>query len=139
MAVATNSHDRRSETTHSTKRVFMRAEHGDKIEISDTVSNSSDESIPKTATVVKRDTTYYGPKLRIEDEDCCGQFLLTAPGPETEAVLWRLTDSDWQGIAEVCLRFADDLPKYDICPHCNEPLSTIAHRRRSVIGVCMNR
>ncbi|MFC7213702.1 hypothetical protein ACFQO4_06350 [Saliphagus sp. GCM10025334] len=138
MAAATNKQYTCSETTHSTKQVFMRAEHEDRILINRVIDNPHSEKIPNTATVLKRDITYYGPRLRIEDLTDNNQYLLTAPGPETEAMLWQKVNSNWQKIAEVSLKLDEALPKYDICPHCNEPLSTVAHRRRSVIGACKN-
>lgn len=138
MAAATNGQGTCSETTHSTKQVFMRAEHEDEILIRGVIDNPRDEKIPNIVTVLKRDLTYYGPRLRIEEPHDSNQYLLTAPGPETEAILWKKVNSDWQEIAEVSLELDGPLPKYDICPHCNEPLSTVAHRRRSVIGACKN-
>jgi hypothetical protein len=138
MAAATNRQDGLSETTHSTKRVFMRAEREDRIIITDVVENSGGENIPDTATVVQRNNTYYGPKLRIEAPDKSEQYLLTAPGPQTQAIFWCRSGSDWQEVAEVCLDFDGSVPQYDICLHCGEPLSTIAHQRRSVIGACEN-
>lgn len=138
MAAATNLQNGGSETTISTKRVFMRAERDDKLRITDVIENIGEKSIPNTATVIQRNETYYGPKLRIEAPDGPEQYLLTAPGPETQAILWSKSGSDWREIAEVCLDFDESTPQYDICLHCNEPLSTVAHQRRSVIGACKN-
>lgn len=136
MAVTSNQHGERPETTHSTKRVFIRAEHNDDIRISDTISRFADVDIPDIATVIKRDMTYYGPRLRIEGNNNEKQYLLTAPGPEKEAILWDQSNASWREVAEVSLEFEGSLPQYEICPHCNEPLSTVAHRRRSAIGAC---
>lgn len=138
MAVATQQKDEWSETTHLTKRVFMRAEHDDVIEFSDTIAKYCNKNVPDVATVVKRDLTYYGPRLRIEADGDGEQYLLTAPGPETQAILWSQTGREWKKIAEVCINFDGSPPQYDICLYCNEPLSSSAHRRRSVIGACEN-
>lgn len=122
------------ETSHSTKRVFMRAEQGDEVVILTNRDIEYDE-LPEHAEVIRRDITYYGPKLRVEANG--RQYILTAPGPTAEAMLWRQTQSaDWKPAQEVKLDFGDSLPKYDICQHCNEPLDTMAHRRRSIIGAC---
>ncbi|WP_152422238.1 hypothetical protein [Natrialba asiatica] len=136
MAVAPNQHNRTSETKHPTKRVFMRAEHNDTLEICDVINTIRDGHIPDTATVVQRDLTYYGPKIRIEAHSNHEQYLLTAPGPNKEAMFWQYTEAGWEESAEVCLDFYGEIPQYDICPHCNEPISTVAHRRRSVTGTC---
>ena len=121
-------------TNHATKRVFMRAEHQDDLKITEKVRGFQEANIPDAATVVQRVMTYYGPRLRIEADD--EQFLVTAPGPDAQAFLWEQGDSGWEKVAEVCLDFSGSLPQYDICPDCGEPLSTLAHRRRSAIGTC---
>ena len=136
MAMSTSQEYETGEITYSTKRVFMRAEHKDKIRIHCVSTLTPKEDPPGTAMIVKRDLTYYGPKLRIESLDDGSQYLLTVPGPETEAILWYRTEAGWQEMAEVSLDFEGAVPQYDICLHCNEPLSTVAHRRRSAIGTC---
>lgn len=138
MALAGIERNERSETTHSTKQVFMRAEHKDIISISDVLSNQNDEPLPGTYSVISRDLTYHGPSIRIEDIDTNEQFKLTAPGPKSEAIFWRFTENGWRQTAEVCLEFHDSLPQYDICLYCNEPIASVEHRRRSVIGACNN-
>jgi len=125
-----------SETIFSTKRVFMRAEHEDTIRIAKTIKRFQEEAIPDSGTIIKRSLTYYGPKLRMENHSNCEQYLLTAPGPESQAILWFYDGEDWKKLAEVCLEFKGSPPQYDICLHCNEPISSVAHRRRSVIGAC---
>jgi len=138
MAVADVQPTNSSETEHSTKRVFIRAEQEDIISITEILSRYNKSHVPKSFTVIKRELTYFGPKLRVEDYSGKEQFLLTIPGPKSEAVLWYQSDSEWETIAQVSLDFDDSYPQYDICLHCNEPLSTVEHRRRSVIGACSN-
>lgn len=121
-------------TNHATKRVFMRAEHQDALKTTEIVKEFRESDIPDVATVVQRVMTYYGPRLRIEADN--EQYLITAPGPDAQAFLWEQSDSGWEKVAEVCLDFSGSLPQYDICPNCGEPLSTLAHRRRSAIGTC---
>jgi hypothetical protein len=136
MAVATDQPESHEETTYQTKRVFMRAEQNDRIETTEVVDNFQGKPVPETFTVVQRVMTYFGPRLRVEADTDAKQYLLTAPSPETQALFWRQIQSDWAKAAEVCLDFSDSLPQYDICLHCNEPLSTVEHRRRAAIGVC---
>lgn len=136
MAITTQNPNTDTETTHSTKRVFMRAEHNDEIELHEISLLSTEGSIPKNAIIVKRNLTYYGPKLRIESLADSKQYLLTIPGPESEAILWELVESGWVQMAEVTLEFGESLPQYDMCLHCNEPLSTVSHRRRAAVGGC---
>jgi len=138
MAIAGAGSEKSRETDHPTKRVFMRAERDDVLHISDVCSKFSDLTIPDALTVVKRDLTYYGPKLRLSSCSASEQYRLTIPGPESQAILWQYSSSGWKSIAEVCLEFSDSYPQYDICLHCNEPISTVEHRRRSVIGACTN-
>ena len=137
MATVANNLTTDTKTSYSTKRVLMRAEHKDEIKIiSESVSPRKSDT-PDEALVVKRSLTYYGPKLRIESFDTGEQYLLTMPGPDSEAMLWELRDTGWEKLAEVSLEFGDHIPNYDFCLHCNEPLSTVAHRRRAAIGDCI--
>lgn len=136
MATADVRSSNLTETEHSTKRVFMRAEQDDTIRIKNILSEQTKQDIPSVFTVVKRDLTYFGPKLRLEPHSDNDQYRMTVPGPKSEAVLWSQSDFEWVAIARVSVDFADSYPQYDICLHCNEPLSTVEHRRRSVLGVC---
>jgi len=136
MATADAHFSNTSETDHSTKRVFMRAEHGDTIQITNVLSSKDEPSIPSEFTVVKRDLTYFGPKLRIDPHTDDDQYRMTIPGPDSEAVLWYQSNFEWREMATVSVDFSGSYPQYDICSHCNEPLSTVEHRRRSVLGVC---
>lgn len=134
MAVRVDSIDGNPKTNPETKRVLVRAERNDELKITAVVSNLEDINVPNSVKVVQRIMTYYGPKLRVEADD--EQYLVTAPGPNTQALLWRQKDSAWHKAAEVRLDFTGSLPEYDICPDCGEPLSTIAHERRAAIGAC---
>lgn len=134
MSAVVNKADK--QTSHSTKSVFMRAEHGDGIVIRDTLQLDPEVEIPADFTVIERELTYFGPRLRVESINRAEQYLLTAPGPNSEAQLWENKKKGWERSGEVILDFADELPQYDICHYCNEPISTIEHRRRSVIGTC---
>lgn len=134
MAVRVDSIEGNPETNPETKRVLVRAERKDELEITAVDSCFEDVSVPDIVTVVQRLMTYYGPKLRVEADG--EQYLVTAPGPDTQALLWRQRDSAWHKAAEIRLDFTGSLPEYDICPDCGEPLSTIAHERRAAIGAC---
>lgn len=136
MAIADVQEKNSTETSHSTKRVFMRAEHEDVLSIASVSLSYKNEDLPKTLAVLKREMTYFGPKLRVEDQSTGNQYLLTIPGPKSEALLWSQSNSDWESLAQVSVEFVDSYSQYDICLYCNEPLSTVEHRRRSVIGVC---
>lgn len=134
MAATADSIDGGPKTNPETKRVLVRAERKDELEITAVDSRLEEISIPESVTVVQRLTTYYGPKLRVEADN--KQYLVTAPGPDSQALLWQQRDSAWHKAAEIRLDFSGSLPEYDICPDCGEPLSTIAHERRAAIGAC---
>lgn len=139
MATSTRHPDSRenTETTYSTKRVLMRAEHQDKLKIEGASESGCSSDVPGTVVVIRRDQTYYGPRLRVESLSTGTQYIITAPGPESEAVLWHSTSEGWKVVREVALDFDDSIPQYDICLHCNEPLSTVEHRRRAAVGACV--
>jgi hypothetical protein len=69
-------------------------------------------------------------------------YLLTAPGPDTQLLLWNgnyLDDGErygWEKLAEVTAQFADDQPQYDLCPECGQPMQTIEHERKAAVGRC---
>lgn len=135
MAIATGP-TTDTETSYPTERVLMRAEHKDEIKLHNASLSARKKNIPEEVIVVKRNLTYYGPKLRVESLDDGEQYFLTVPGPDSEAMLWELVDTGRQRMAEVSLEFSGSVPKYDFCLHCNEPLSTVAHRRRAAVGGC---
>lgn len=114
----------------------MRAEHGDFIEITHVDENMEGEDIPSIFKVIQRDVTYFGPKLRVGSGSEKNQYILTAPGPESQAKLWQTCKKGWKEMGEVSLDFKGEPPKYDVCLHCNEPISNTEHRRLSLIGAC---
>ena len=128
-------------TDYSSKMVMLRAERHDNIQIVDVVTRlRRDCQIPSEATVAKRSTPYFGPKLILSARD--KNYLLTAPGPDTQLLLWAgnyLDDGGrygWNKLAEVTAQFADDQPQYDLCPECGEPMQTIEHERKAAVGRC---
>lgn len=133
MTVSAGAIEGGPETKPETKRVLIQAERKDELELTE-VDCIEDISVPETVTVVQRLMTYYGPKLRVETDD--EQYLITVPGPDTQALLWRQKDLSWHKAAEIRLDFTGSLPQYSTCPECGEPLSTIAHERRAAIGAC---
>jgi hypothetical protein len=137
--------DLRPTTSHDSKTVVLAAERGDKIEIGSPVEVfQENEIVPKSAAVVKQSSTYYGPKLLvhqvIKGED--RNFLLNAPGPASELMLWagetRNGDgvSSWYRLAEVPARLAEDQPSFEICPQCKNPARSIEHERMATLGMC---
>jgi hypothetical protein len=128
-------------TEYESKMVILRAERGDNIQIVDVVTRlSHNNDIPSEATVVKRTTPYFGPKLALTTDK--ESYLLTAPGPDTQLLLWSgnyLDDGErygWEKLAEVTAQFADDQPQYDLCPECGQPMQTIEHERKAAVGRC---
>jgi hypothetical protein len=128
-------------TEYSSKMVMLRAERGDNIQVIDVVTRLTQNSdIPSETTVVKRTTPYFGPKLVLTDDE--ESYLLTAPGPDTQLLLWSgnyLADGErygWEKLAEVTAQFADDQPQYDLCPECGQPIQTMEHERKAAVGRC---
>lgn len=54
------------DTSIETKRVFLRANMDDPIEITTVRESYTDRSLPETLTVVHRQETYFGPKFTVE-------------------------------------------------------------------------
>jgi hypothetical protein len=128
-------------TEYSSKMVMLRAERHDIVQILDVHSRFRQSvDIPSEATVKKRSTPYYGPKIVLSGED--RSYLLTAPGPDSHLILWKgkyLDDGErygWEKLAEVSAQFADDQPQYDLCPECGNPLQTLEHERKAAVGRC---
>lgn len=113
------------ETSHASKKVMMRAEHGDEIDV---------ETLG-VCEVVQRVHTYFGPKLRIEALEGDSQYLLHAPGPRTELQLSATSGDPLRTVGAELV----GTKQYDICLECGEPLKTVEHRRRSFIGACVAR
>jgi hypothetical protein len=129
------------ETEYDSKMVMLRAERGDSIQIMDVVTQfTQNTNIPSETTVIKRTTPYFGPKLVLSTDE--ENYLLTAPGPDTQLLLWAgnyLSDGErygWDKLAEVTAQFADDQPQYDLCPECGQPMQTIEHERKATVGRC---
>lgn len=130
-------------TDHRSKKVMLRAERNDIITITETITRlKPSEPIPSEVTVVRRTHPYYGPKLLLSNGE--NNYLLTAPGPDTQLLLWapnRTEDgnrSGWHKLAEVTAVFADQQPQYDLCPECGQPMQTLEHERRSAVGACLS-
>jgi hypothetical protein len=122
---------------------MLRAERHDRIRIENVVTRiSPGQTIPDELTVVKRTTAYFGPKLVVESAG--SNYLLTAPGPSSQLVLWHTNEGpdglrgEWEKLAEVTAKFEDDQPQYDLCPVCGEPLKTLEHEREAAFGSCPN-
>jgi hypothetical protein len=100
-------------TNYDSKSVILRAERHDRIRVKNTVTNiSPGQSIPDDLTVVKRTSTYFGPKLVMESAG--SNYLLTAPGPDSQLVLWHMSEgpdgfrNEWAKLAEVTVAFEED-------------------------------
>jgi hypothetical protein len=135
------------DTTQSTSRpsklVMIRGERHDEIiftQVIDQIDGS--RSIPDSAAIVKRSNPYFGPKILLH---CDGEnYLLTAPGPESELLLWypefdeKGNRCGWGKLAEIKARLSDNLPSYDFCPECGDPLRTLKHEQQAEVGCCPN-
>lgn len=97
--------------------------------------------VPTELTVIRRSQTYYGPKLETTANNT--NYLVTAPGPNTQLLLWRgISTPDnylvrWKQLAEIKADFTDNLPQYDICPDCGEPIKSVEHERLAAFGTCL--
>lgn len=131
------------ETTFDCKKVALRAERHDELHVSEIKERyQPDGSIPDSFIVAERTQTYYGPKLVLEAGS--ENYLVTVPGPESQLLLWRSDpgangfQKGWTKLAEVSIEFGDELPQYDLCPHCGEPLKTLEHERMAGFGGCVD-
>lgn len=117
-----------SHVDYGSKTVMIRAERGDTLEI------EGDEY-----SVVRRDMTYFGPKLTLYREDVERNFLLFSPGPHRQLYLCdSIVDDDgyrrgWKHPQEVTAELTDT-KQYRICA-CGEPLKSTEHRRMAFLGV----
>jgi len=144
---AKNTDDLRPTTNHESKMVVLSAERGDQVTIGQIVEKFHDSvTLPDSVTVVKRSSTYYGPKLQVhaEIEGDNYNFLINAPGPASELMLWCAetdednTRSNWYRLAEVYARLAEDQPAFEICPQCKSPIRSVEHERQASLGNCDN-
>lgn len=128
-------------TNYQSKMVALRAERHDEIVISDVEAEFTvGTEFPDDFTVAQRTETYYGPKLLLDSGT--ENYLLTAPGPDSQLLLWSSEKGadgfrrGWKKLAEVSVDFGDELPQYDLCPYCGEPLKTLEHERMAGYGNC---
>jgi hypothetical protein len=128
-------------TDYDSKTVMLRAERGDKLAFPEVICRLfQGADIPSEASIVRRTTPYFGPKLLLYSSE--GNYLLTAPGPDTQLLLWLPETNEyderigWKKLAEVRAKFVDDQPQYDLCPECGRPLQTLEHERKSEFGNC---
>lgn len=128
-------------TEYDSKITMLRAERHDEITIEGVVTVvDSTQKIPDSLRVQQRNSTYFGPKLKLTNG--LSDYMLTAPGPDSELLLWTAeTDDDgfrngWQKLAEVTTSFSGQQPQYDLCPYCGSPLKTLEHERKAAVGQC---
>lgn len=135
----------RPTTSASSKMVVLAAERGDRIKVCSKIREiQSGQELPDVVTVLRRNSTYYGPKLLVHAEirDVDHNYLITAPGPASELMVWGAeTDDDkyrkgWYRLAEIEAQLADDQPTFDVCPQCNNPVRSNEHERMASIGMC---
>lgn len=91
--------------------MFLRAQTGDPIHIREIKTTFQENEIPDVVSVIHRQQTYLGPKLRVEADKGDEQWKLTPPGPNSEAIIWKIQDMEWIQVAEVMLEMGDDLPQ----------------------------
>jgi hypothetical protein len=130
------------ETTFDSKKVALRAERHDELRITEVIDRyQPDGNIPDSFLVAERTQTYYGPKLVLEAGS--ENYLVTVPGPESQLLLWRSEpgangfQKGWSKLAEVGMEFGEELPQYDLCPYCGDPLKTLEHERMAGFGGCV--
>lgn len=128
-------------TENSSKSLMIKATRGDEISISEVVEHFEPQyEIPQKVEVVHRTETYYGPKLETESNG--SHYLITAPGPNVQLIFWKaITDGEgylkrWEQIGEVKADFTDNIPQYDICQNCGEPLKSVEHERLAAFNSC---
>lgn len=135
----------RPTTSSDSKFVILTAERGDYIDITE-VTNllESNAEVPSMVSVIRRDSTYYGPKVLVRSETGSGNrhFMLSAPGPTSELILWaaEITEDDyyesWSSIAEVKASMGDQQGPLKICSECSNPIHSIEHERMAELGLC---
>ena len=132
-----------SDTDSNSKAVMLRGEYDDVVHIEKVISSAaSTVTVPSEFTILQRQQTYYGPELELTDNDC--RWLLTAPAPDTQLLLWQAIETStgyiegWERVAEVKASLKEP-GQYDICPQCGNPIKTIEHEREAAIGICQRR
>lgn len=132
------------DTDSDSKTVMLTAERGDIINITQVLSQKGEFAIPDELEVIQQTETYYGPKLftyaSIEGQN--RNFLLTAPGPNSQLRLWtedlssRGKREGWTEGAEVTASLAVEQPPYERCSECGEVIRTVEHERAALSGQC---
>jgi hypothetical protein len=126
-------------TDYDAKMTMIKAERRDEILLEPV--DDVEMEIPSTVTVARRTETYFGPKLLLYDESAEQNWLLTAPGPESQLHLWPPQHADdglrrgWMDPIEVTAD-VDATTQYPICSRCGEPLKTLQHEREAAFGLC---
>jgi len=131
-------------TDQGSKAVMLRGELQDVLEILSVESKiSENHTVPEFITIRQRTNTYYGPKLLTVAESA-GEYLITAPGPDSFLLLWGEESHEqggrtgWVKVAEVRGQLVEDQGGYHLCQQCNEPLKTAKHQRLASMGKCPN-
>jgi len=135
---------RKPVTKPESKRVMLTAERRDEIAV-ETVINTFQNGveIPEKVSVRQRTNTYYGPKLLTIDGSGI-EYLLTAPGPDSQLILWRENINgtgnrgSWARLAEIQATLTNNSSPYHLCHQCNQPLKSADHERLVAIGQCPN-
>lgn len=92
-------------------------------------------------TVVTRKEPYYGPDVRLWDEDEEHQYRLVAPGFAADLELWRAVVEEnnlidgWDLVTETTAEIVDVAPATQC--ECGEVLTTLREKRSAMVaGVC---
>lgn len=127
---------------NESRTVMLRAERGDQLEITQVVEAlTNGRKVPASVTVQERIQRYYGPTLVATELSSEQYFRITAPGPDSNLLLWRSVqsntgDASWCRAAEITARFMNERPTYDICQECGEPIKTYEHARQALFDLC---
>lgn len=128
-------------TESESKSVMIKASYDDQICVEKVSSHLKPGfQVPQELSVKRRTETYYGPKLETKADG--HSYLITAPGPNTQLLLWRALENEdgflirWEQLAEIQARFSESMPQYDICPDCGEPIKSVEHERMAAFESC---
>jgi hypothetical protein len=125
-------------TEYDSKMAMLRAERSDEI----VVEAVGDADVPdEPLTVARRTDPYFGPKLLLDDAQNEQNWMLTAPGPESQLHLWppdHAEDGLRRGFCDPIEVTAEltDTKQYSICERCGEPIKTMEHEREAAFGLC---
>ena len=134
-------------TNRNSQMVMLRGERGDKLQVDEFVEYLFDgvrDDVPGKFTILRRMSTFYGTELLLEpfDTQKDSKYLLTAPGPDKNLVLWKSeTDFDgyrigWSKLSELKASFTENIPNYPICNTCGEPIKSLDHERLAAMEQC---